>query len=231
LDDARDAVSTVRHPVFARVLDRVSEREERLGQAEHREAMLHGVSGRVLELGAGNGINFRHYPPSVSEVVAVEPEPYLRERAEEAARSAAISITVVDALGGALPFEDGSFDAAVASLVLCTVPDQREVLSDLFRVVRPGGELRFYEHVRAADPRRARLQDAITPVWRRLGGGCHPNRDTGAAIEAAGFSVESCQTVIFTPCFLCAPAARRIIGTARRPSKLKGSVETVNQQS
>lgn len=210
-------MSGVRHPLFARVFDRMSEREERMGQAAHRQAMLEGVSGRILELGAGNGINFRHYPPGVDEVVAVEPEPYLRERAEKAARRATTRVTVVDGLGGELPFDEASFDAAVASLVLCSVPDQHEVLTDLFRIVRPGGELRFYEHVRATDPRRARMQDAVTPVWRRFGGGCHPNRDTAAAIEAVGFSIESCQTVIFSPCFVCAPAARRIIGTARRP--------------
>jgi ubiquinone/menaquinone biosynthesis C-methylase UbiE len=211
-------VTAVRHPVFARVFDRMSEREERMGQAEHRQAMLHGVSGRVVELGAGNGINFRYYPADVSEVVAVEPEPYLRDRAHDAARRAPAEVKVADALGGALPFEDASFDAAVVSLVLCSVPDQGEVLRDLFRVVRPGGELRFYEHVRAADPRHARVQDAITPVWRLFGGGCHPNRDTAAAIKAAGFSIESFQTVIFSPCFVCAPAARRILGTARRPA-------------
>ncbi len=211
-------MSAVRHPVFARVFDRMSEREERMGQAEHRQAMLDGISGRVVELGAGNGINFRYYPATVSEVVAVEPEPYLRERAEEAARGATTSVTVVDGLGGELPFDDASFDAAVTSLVLCSVPDQHHVLIDLVRVVRPGGELRFYEHVRAADPRRARVQDAITPVWRLMGGGCHPNRDTASAIEAAGFSIESCETVMFSPCFICAPAARRIIGTARRPA-------------
>jgi ubiquinone/menaquinone biosynthesis C-methylase UbiE len=114
-------MTAVRHPIFARVFARMSEREERMGQAEHRRAMLSGVSGRVLELGAGNGINFRRYPAAVSEVVAVEPEPYLRERAEEAARRVATAVRVVDGLGGALPFEDASFDAAVASLVLCTV--------------------------------------------------------------------------------------------------------------
>jgi SAM-dependent methyltransferase len=219
-------VSAVRHPIFARVFDRMSEREERMGQAEHRQALVDGISGRVLELGAGNGINFRHYPGTVSELVAVEPEPYLRERASEAALRAAVPVRVVDGLGGELPFEDAGFDAAVVSLVLCSVPDQRPVLSDLFRIVRPGGELRsrpggelrFYEHVRAADPRRARAQDAITPVWRLFGGGCHPNRDTAAAIEAAGFSIESCQTVIFRPCIICAPAARRIVGMARRPA-------------
>ena len=210
-------MTAVHHPIFARVFDRMSEREERMGQAEHRQAMLEGLSGRVVELGAGNGINFRHYPAAVSELVAVEPEPYLRARAEQAARRAAVPVTVVDGLGGELPFEDASFDAAVTSLVLCSVPRQRPVLSDLFRVVRPGGELRFYEHVRARDPRRARFQDAITPVWRLFGGGCHPNRDTARAIQATGFSIETCEAVRFSPCFVCAPVARRIIGRARRP--------------
>jgi ubiquinone/menaquinone biosynthesis C-methylase UbiE len=112
-------VSAVRHPIFARFFDRLSEREEELGQAEHRREMLAGLSGRVVELGAGNGINFRHYPSAVTELVAVEPEPYLRERAQEAARAVPVPVTVVDGLGGALPFEDGTFDAGVASLVLC----------------------------------------------------------------------------------------------------------------
>jgi len=92
-------VRAVRHPVFARVFNRMSEREEGMGQAEHRQAMLDGVAGRLVELGAGNGINFKHYPPAVSEVLAVEPEPYLRERAEEAARRAAVPVAVVDEPG------------------------------------------------------------------------------------------------------------------------------------
>jgi ubiquinone/menaquinone biosynthesis C-methylase UbiE len=210
-------VDTVRHPVFARIVDRMSEREERQGQAEHRQEMLSGVAGRVVELGAGNGINFRHYPSAVTESIAIEPEPYLRARAEAAALEAAVSVTVVDAVGGALPFGDGSFDAAVASLVLCSVPRQDEVLADLFRLIRPGGELRFYEHVRARDPRLARLQDAVTPLWKRLGGGCHPNRDTGAAIERAGFRIEACRRVAFRPSVICAPATPHIVGRARRP--------------
>jgi SAM-dependent methyltransferase len=201
----------------------MSEREERMGQAEHREAMLSGLSGRVVELGAGNGINFRHYPPGVTELVAVEPEPYLRERAQQAAGGAPLPVSVVDGLGGALPFDVGAFDAAVASLVLCSVPEQDPVLSDLFRVIRPGGELRFYEHVRANNPGLVRLQDAVTPVWKLFAGGCHPNRDTGAAIERAGFEIESCRRVAFRPCFICAPAAPRIIGTARRPGGAAGT--------
>jgi SAM-dependent methyltransferase len=199
------------------MFDRMSEREERLGQAEHREEMLSGLSGRVVELGAGNGINFKHYPSAVTELVAVEPEPYLRARAEQAAPAALVPVSVIDAVGGELPFEAAAFDAAVTSLVLCSVPQQDPVLSDLFRVVRPGGELRFYEHVRASDPRLVRIQDAVTPVWKLLGGGCHPNRDTGAAIERAGFRTETCRRLDFRPSFICAPAAPRIIGTARRP--------------
>lgn len=215
-------MSAVSHPIFARMFDRLSEREERMGQAEHREAMLRGMSGRVVELGAGNGINFKYYPASVTELVAVEPEPYLRERAERAARGAPVPVSVVDGLGGALPFEDAAFDAAVTSLVLCSVPEQDTVLSDLFRVIRPDGELRFYEHVRANHPRLVRVQDAVTPVWKLFGGGCHPNRDTRAAIERAAFQIEECDRLAFRPCFVCAPAAPRVLGRARRPGVRPG---------
>jgi SAM-dependent methyltransferase len=208
---------SVKHPVFARVFDRLSAREEELGQADHRREALAGLSGRVIEVGAGNGLNFKHYPDDVSEVVAVEPEPYLRRRAEEAAGAAAVPVRVVDGLGDRLSYEDGAFDAGVASLVLCTIPDQHAALAELFRVIRAGGELRFYEHVRANQPSLARIQDIAAPIWRLLGGGCHPNRDTAAAIEQAGFSIETCRRFPFRPCFVCAPVAPRILGTALRP--------------
>ena len=208
---------SVKHPLFARFFDRLSQREERRGQAEHRRALLEGLSGRVIEVGAGNGLNFKHYPRDVTEVVAVEPEPYLRARADEAAREAPVPIAVVDGIADRLPAQDASFDAAVASLVLCTVPEQDVALSELYRVLRPGSELRFYEHVRAESAAGARLQDATTLVWPTLGGGCHPNRDTAAAIARAGFSIESCRRFRFTPCLFCAPVAPRILGVARRP--------------
>jgi ubiquinone/menaquinone biosynthesis C-methylase UbiE len=208
---------SVHHPIFARVFERLSAKEEELGQADHRREALAGLSGRVIEVGAGNGLNFRHYPDGVSEVVAVEPEPYLRRRAEETAGAAEVAVRVVDGLGDRLPFEDGSFDAGVASLVLCTIPDQQAALAELFRVIRPGGELRFYEHVRANQPRLARIQDIATPIWKIVGGGCHPNRDTAAAIERAGFSIETCRRFPFRPCFVCAPVAPRILGRALRP--------------
>jgi len=213
--------SAVKHPIFARFFDRLSEKEERLGQAEHRRQLLAGLSGRVIEVGAGNGLNFKSYPPEVSHVLAVEPEPYLRERAREAAASAPVPIEVVDSVADRLPANDASFDAGVASLVLCSVPDQGAALAELFRVIRPGGELRFYEHIRGHGESLARFQDAATIVWPTFAGGCHPNRDTGAAITAAGFSIESCRRFPFRPCLFCMPVAPRILGIARRPRDVR----------
>ncbi len=118
-----------------------------------------------------------------------------------------------------LPLEDESVDAVLASLVLCTVPDQARALAEARRVLRPGGELRFYEHVRAEDRGLARFQDVVTVVWPFFAGGCHPNRDTGAAIERSRFVIETCRRFPFRPCFFCAPVAPRILGTARRPGE------------
>jgi SAM-dependent methyltransferase len=206
----------VRHPLFARLLEWNAAREEQRGQAELRGELLRGLSGRVLEVGAGTGINFPHYPATVRELVAVEPEPYLRGRAEEAGAGLPLDIRVVDGLAGELPFEDGSFDAAVLSGVLCSVPDPAGALRDLRRVLRPGGELRFYEHVRGREPARARWQDAVDRVWPRLMGGCHPNRDTLATIEGSGFDVVRCRGFHFPPGALAFPVAPRILGAARR---------------
>jgi ubiquinone/menaquinone biosynthesis C-methylase UbiE len=191
--------TTVRHPVFARLYSRLSPGVERKGGAEHRAELLDGVAGRVVEIGAGNGLNFAHYPAAVSEVVAVEPEPYLRERAAEAAAAAPVPVRIVDGVADALPAEDGAFDAAVASLVLCSVPDQATALAEIRRVLRPGGELRFYEHVVSDRPRTARTQRRLDDwgLWPRLAGGCHAARDTTAAIEAASFRIERCRRFPF----------------------------------
>lgn len=178
----------VRHPVFARYYARMSVGMES-EVADNRRRLLAGLSGQVVELGAGNGLNFPHYPAGVERVVAVEPEPYLRALAVEAARRAPVPVEVVDGTADALPVEPG-FDAAVASLVLCTVPDQGRALAELRRVLRAGGGLRFYEHVLAPEPWLARVQRLLDPVWQAFGGGCHTGRDTLAAITAAGFVID-----------------------------------------
>ncbi len=187
------------HPIFARLWTFMSPRADKAGEAQYRREMLDGVRGRVLELGAGNGLNFAHYPAAVSEVVAIEPEPYLRRKGEEAAAHAPVTVTVMDGTDSPLPFDDDSFDAAVACLVLCSVPDQARALAELRRVLKPGGELRFYEHVIPHDPRWARVFRFLerSGIWPKLGAGCHPARDTGRAIEEAGFDTERSRRVVF----------------------------------
>jgi ubiquinone/menaquinone biosynthesis C-methylase UbiE len=207
--------SEVHHPIFARLFDRLVKKADPR-QTEHRHELLVGLTGRVVEIGAGNGANFAQYPPEVTEVVAVEPESYLRDRAAEAAAEAPVKVTVVDGLADALPAEDESFDAAVASLVLCSVPDQASALAEIRRVLKPGGELHFYEHVLADEPKTARLQDRVDRVWPFFGGGCHPNRDTPAAIEAAGFEMRSCRRFKFRPGPLMVPVEPHVLGVAQR---------------
>jgi SAM-dependent methyltransferase len=211
------ATAAVHHPIFARLWSLMS-RHEPAEIRRHRDELLAGLSGRVIELGAGVGSNFAHYPATVTEVVAVEPEPYLRERARAAAARAAARIEVVDGDADHLPAEDGSFDAAVACLVLCTVPDQARALAELRRVLRRGGELRFYEHVRSDRPVLALSPRAVDRVfWPRAFGGCHTARDTPSAIEAAGFEVEDQRRMWVNPLPIAFPVAPHAIGRARRP--------------
>lgn len=210
--------SAVHHPLFARFYALVLSRNEPGEIRAHREELLQGLSGRVLEVGAGSGANFAHYPPEVTEVVAVEPEPYLREQARTAAASVGVAVTLLDGVADALPAQDGSCDAAVACLVLCSVPDQARALAELRRVLRPGGELRFYEHVRESGARAARVQRAVDRTfWPHAFGGCHTARDTVGAIEAAGFVLEDHRRVRLTSIPRFVPVSTHAIGRARRP--------------
>jgi len=204
------------HPVFARIYTKVAEVSERRGGAEHRRRLLAGLRGRVVEVGAGSGANFAHYPASVSGVIAVEPEHYLRERAQRAAAQAPVAVSVEDGGADRLPGEAESFDAGVVSLVLCTVPDQQAALAELYRVIRPGGELRFYEHVVAHPKWEARLQRlADATFWPHVAGGCHLARDTTAGIEQAGFRIEALERFSFSPAPILPPDPH-ILGVARR---------------
>jgi ubiquinone/menaquinone biosynthesis C-methylase UbiE len=209
-------MAAVKNPVFARYFARFGGRNEERGNRELRREMLAGLSGRVMEVGPGNGLNFPHYPLSVQEVVAVEPEPYLRSRAAEAAGAAPVPIRVADGTADKLPAADGSFDAVVVSGLLCSVADARAALTEFRRVLRPGGELRFYEHVRSRDALFAAWQQAANLVWPRLMGGCHPDRQTRAAIEQV-FTIAKCRGFRFPPSAFVWPVAPRILGTARKP--------------
>jgi ubiquinone/menaquinone biosynthesis C-methylase UbiE len=206
-----------RHPIFARVYPRIAHTAERGGAAEHRRSLLDGLTGRVIEVGAGHGLNFPYYTEGVTQVLAVEPEPYLRGLAERASASASVPVEVADGIAEALPAADGEFDAAIASLVLCSVDDQQAALREILRVLRPDGELRYYEHVISRSPRMARVQRALdATVYPSLTGGCHCARDTGAAITEAGFRVEREKRIEFKPSRLVPPIPH-ILGDARAP--------------
>jgi ubiquinone/menaquinone biosynthesis C-methylase UbiE len=213
-DDPRD----ISNPFFVRFYRRNRISAVKRGENEHRRRVLEGLAGRVVELGAGDGANFALYPETVSEVIAVEPEPRFRAQAAEVAKQAAIPIRVEPGTAEQLPVEDESVDAVLASLVLCTVPDPAAALAEARRAIRPGGELRFYEHVHAnRQPLRAVLEIADrSRLWPTIGGGCHPTRDTLSAITAAGFEVERCERFAFSPSAVI-PKIPHILGVARRP--------------
>lgn len=208
--------NSVRHPIFARMYDRMSAMAEEKGVADHRRELLDGVTGRVIEIGAGNGHNFPHYPDTVTQVVAVEPEPFLRARAEEAAVEVAVPITVVAGAAEALPAAPESFDVAVFSLVLCSVGGQAAALAEARRVLKPRGELRVYEHVRADTPRLAALQRRLDVVWPHLSGGCHTSRDTAGAVVDAEFEIQRLRSFRFAPFLLAKPVAPHMIAVATR---------------
>ena len=209
---------SVRRPLFANVLyPRFRKAAQEHGEHRYREQLLEGLTGRVLELGCGDGAHFSLYPETVTELVGLEPEENLRARAQQAAGDARCPVRIVPGFAEGVPAADGEFDAAVAALVLCSVGDPPGALSELMRVIRPGGELRFFEHVKADARAHAAAQMTVQPVWAQLGGGCHIARDTEQAIRDAGFEIERIDRFEFAPGFLQKLAGPHILGVARRP--------------
>jgi ubiquinone/menaquinone biosynthesis C-methylase UbiE len=199
------------HPVFARFYERLSLWMDEAGERENRIELVGEARGRVLEVGSGNGLNFEHYRVA-SGVVAMEPDATMLRMAAPRVRAAGAPVVFVRGVAERLPFQDGSFDTVVASLVLCTVRAPSRAARELARVLRPGGEVRFLEHVRSTSRAWAGVQDAVEPVWSFFAGGCHPNRDTLSTLRAAGFSVESRRFPFGPP----SPARPHTLGVARR---------------
>ncbi|MET7694798.1 class I SAM-dependent methyltransferase [Streptomyces sp. NPDC005483] len=209
----------VHHPLFARYYARISTTAEtRWGMAGVRERLLAGLSGRVIEIGAGNGLNFSHYPGTVSEVVAIEPERRLRQLAVEAALRSEVPVDVVPGAAEALPVKSEAFDAVVISLVLCSVRDVPRALGEVRRVLRPGGVVRFFEHGRGGGPAMRLTQRALDrTVWPPLSGGCHLARDPVAALRGAGFELGPYRRLSMPEKGPTMPTSFCVLGTAWRP--------------
>ena len=194
------------HRWFAAVYDPLTAWSEAHLLRPYRLHIVGEAAGRVLEIGAGTGASFPYYR-AAERVVATEPDPFMLSRARKRARAVDREIALIQCLVEALPFADASFETVVCTLVLCTVEDQGRSLSEIRRVLEPGGRLRFIEHVRFDDA-RGRVQDAVAPVWRHVAAGCHPNRRTAETIQSAGFQIVELQECV-------TPLMPLIIGVAQ----------------
>jgi len=201
---------------YAAMYDMFNASAERAGLREQRHDLLAQATGATIEIGAGTGLNLAHYPPAVTRLALVEPDPYMRERLRRRASRLRSDAEILDAAADRLPFPDASFDTAVVTFALCSVPDEQAALSEITRVLAPVGRLLFLEHVRSADPRVAAKQDKMPFPYSLIG--CHPNRDTLAEIKASPLTVESVREGELPK----APAIERpmIVGTARQPAEV-----------
>jgi ubiquinone/menaquinone biosynthesis C-methylase UbiE len=202
----------MRRRLFAAVYDAVSKGSEAAGMREERQQLLAGAEGATIEIGAGTGLNLEHYPDAVTRLVLVEPDKHMRRKLAERLATLGREAEIVDAPAEHLPFPDATFDTAVVTWVLCSVPSQEAALAEIARVLKPEGRFLFIEHVRSEDPKIAKRQDRIRPLYNIVG--CNPNRSTLAAIEASPLTVESVKQGEVPK----APQVERpmIVGTARR---------------
>lgn len=181
------------HTLFAATYDRFLAKTEERGLFDRRRRLLAGARGRVLEIGAGTGLNLAHYPTSgMSSLVILEPDGAMRRRLMPRLATAGVSFELEPSGIDDAPFEDGSFDTIVSTLVLCSVPDLDSAARHIRRWLAPDGQLLFLEHVHALGW-RGRVQQVATPLWSLLAGGCHLDRDTLAALRRAGLFVTDCE--------------------------------------
>lgn len=177
--------------LFAALYDRALKASEENGLGDMRRGLLAEARGRVIEIGAGTGINLDLYGAGIDDLTLVEPDPHMGAKLRDRLTGHSGPARLVTAPAESLPFPDDTFDTAVATLVLCTVPDPAAAIAELARVLKPGGRLLFIEHVRSADPGTARWQDRLEKPWRFMADGCHCNRDTEANLRASSFTLES----------------------------------------
>jgi ubiquinone/menaquinone biosynthesis C-methylase UbiE len=205
------------HRLFAAVYDRMMAAQEKAGLREMRAELLAGARGRVLELGAGTGLNFPHYPAAVTELVLTEPDPHMAKRLRRRVKSTKVpfGVEVIEAEAERLPFEDSSFDTAVSTLVFCSVHNAPQSAAEVARLLKPDGQLLLLEHVRGTEGSRlTRWQDRLERPWGWVGAGCHPNRDTAATLSA-GFDVSGLQEDRFPGS--APPIVKPLIRGAARP--------------
>ena len=203
---------TLDHPFFARMWTVISAHETPLLR-RLRADNLAGLSGRVLEVGAGTGTNFAYYPDTVSEVIALEPEAMLARKAREAAAGVSVPVTVIESTIETMPASE-PFDAVVCSLVLCSVDDPDAVLHQLNSLLKGGGELRYFEHVASSGWRGGVQRLADVTIWPRIAGNCHTHRQTERAIRGAGFSVEAVRHLWTFPAWVPLPVSEIALGRA-----------------
>lgn len=207
---------TLDHPFFARMWTVMSAHETPLLRRLRGENLA-GLSGRVLEVGAGTGTNFAYYPEAVAQVVALEPEARLAPVAREAAAATLVPITVIESTIETMPATE-PFDAVVCSLVLCSVADPDTVLRQLNSVLKSGGELRYFEHVASAGWRGGVQRVADITVWPRIAGNCHTHRYTERAITGAGFTIEAARRQWTFPAWVPLPISEIALGRAVKNS-------------
>jgi ubiquinone/menaquinone biosynthesis C-methylase UbiE len=202
----------MRRRLFAALYETANRGSEAAGMREERRQLLTGAAGATIEIGAGTGLNLAHYPAAATRLVLSEPDQYMRRRLVARVDAIDRAVEVIDAPAERLPFPDATFDTAVVTLVLCSVPNQAVALAEIARVLKPNGRLLFLEHVRSDDPSIAKRQDRIRPLYNLMG--CNPNRATLSAIEASPLRVDSVTHGEFPK----APKVERpmIVGAARR---------------
>lgn len=177
------------HPWFAATYDWLLSVPEQILLGQIRRHIAGEATGQVLEIGVGTGANFRYYRSATEPIAAIEPDPYMLEQAAQEAARLGCGVEFCRCPAERLPFADRCFDTIVITLVLCTVVDQAAAFAEMKRVLKPGGTLRFLEHVRSTRAWGARVQDLLTPTWCWLGAGCHLNRRTAENMQTAGFEI------------------------------------------